>query len=212
MNEEPGQFLLGSQVASDKPEKQPFAWLLLLAAWRLVEDVASGIVALVVAAGTLVATIVIVLDRLPINPWARVWYYGLMAVVCLLEFLHFSCLIRCIGKRPYPLQVARMMPRLPSLLGPLVACYWCAHLLFATGFIWMAHSVSLDQPISFRIGALGAGDLCGFWAFGYLLIAIRTIHVDDKWLDYAWKNRFLYLIVISLIALALPYLGLISKA
>lgn len=185
-------------------------WQVALSVWRRVEDVSSGIVAFIVAVVVIFTSVIIGFERTPSGPIDGAFRYGLMTSICAMELLHIRCLVACSHKRPYSPQVALAMPRFPIAIRPVASVFWGIHLLFALGFVWIAHAVPPSVPVLLHVAAFVGGGLCSFWAFGYLLLVIASVKRDDGLLKPVWRHRSWYLLVIAGVAFALPYTGFVS--
>ena len=183
-------------------------WRAMRSIWRWTEDVFGGVVAFFIAIAVLVTFVIIALE----DPFDGSLDAYLRYVPVLLafgfEFMHAFCLFTCVRRKPYAVHVALAMPRMPLLLRPLPAAFWAMHLVGALGFVWMAHMIPSGSSWLARGALFALGGLCGFWAFGYLLLAVGSIKRDRGLLEKIWRHRAWYLIVITAAAIALPYTGL----
>jgi hypothetical protein len=177
-----------------------------------VEEALGGLLALIIAVSVMVAAVLIGFEQSPDGILDAVWRYGMVAAICLLEFLLVCALYQAIGKRPYAPAVALSLPRLPLLLRLPVSAFWMVHLLFVCGFIWAAHSAftTSSVPVRLMLSALAAG--LSYLAFAYLLNAVATVKPDKKIILHLWSKRLWYAALISLIAILLPFTGFVRKA
>jgi hypothetical protein len=177
----------------------------------VIEEALGGVLALVIAVSVMVASVLIGLSGNPHSVLDGVWRYGIVAAICLLEFLLVCALYRALGKRPYAPAVALSFPRLPLLLRLPVSAFWLAHLLFACGFIWAAHSALATFSALGRVmlGGLAAG--LSYLAFGYLLNAVAAVKPDENVISRLWSKRLWYAAMISVIVILLPFTGFVTK-
>lgn len=179
--------------------------------WARIEEALGGLLTLVIAVSVMVASVLIGFERNPDGILDGVWRYGIVAAICLLEFLLVCALYRAMGKRPYAPAVALSLPRLPLLLRLPVSAFWSVHLLFACGFIWVAHSAFATSSALVRVmlGVLAAG--LSYLAFGYLLNAVAAVKPDENVISRLWSKRLWYAVIISVIVILLPFTGFVTK-
>ena len=175
-----------------------------------VEEALGGLLALIIAVSVMISSVLIGLER-SADRLGGLWRYGIVAAICLVEFLHVFALYRALGRRPYAPAVALSLPRLPLLLRLPVSAFWLVHLLFVCGFIWAAHAGFATSPVLVRLLLLVLAAGLSYLAFGYLLNAVATVSPDQTIISRLWSKRAWYAGAISVIVILLPFAGFVRK-
>jgi hypothetical protein len=176
-----------------------------------VEEALGGLLALIIAASVMISSVLIGLERSPDRLLDGLWRYGIVAAICVVEFLHVFALYRAMGRRPYAPAVALLLPKLPLLLRLPVSAFWLVHLLFACGFIWAAHAGFVTSSVLVRLLLIVLAAGLSYLAFGYLLNAVATVRPDQTIISRLWSKRAWYAGAISVIVILLPFTGFVKK-